>query len=230
MEEYTVPEWCFNVTFSFNVAAGEDEFQLFGTRLDGEIWADKTNGAYTDPPIKAGHILCFLVDISKMLNKEADIYEEFDDFGEPLDDYCIPLFGTDSEKGMPLELYTEEVCDISGPNRAGGMYYNLLIIDELALKPPFRGKNEGLNILSHVIDKLQSGIGVAALNPIPMQHWIDKSRLVEYELEHLTDDSEIPRYKLWHYFGKLGFKKLADSNIMVLDWEEFEVVRELFHT
>jgi hypothetical protein len=105
---------------------------------------------------------------------------------------------------------------------------NVLIIDEIAIKPAFRRQELGLTTLSYIIYKLQRGCAAVAMLPVPMQHHheLEESVQTAYDLDAYGKDYNQAMQKLRQYWSLLGFKKMPNSSMLVLNPREFEVLRK----
>jgi hypothetical protein len=86
---------------------------------------------------------------------------------------------------------------------------NVLIIDEIAIKPAFRRHELGLTALSYIIYKLQRGCAVVVMLPTPMQHChkVEESVQTAYDLNSYEKDYNQAMQKLRQYWSLLVLKR-----------------------
>jgi len=140
-----------------------------------------------------------------LFDHDASIYEYFENLYDPGD-----------------EIFSADVLLACGEFFNSSQ--NLLIIDDLVVNPEHRGHGVGLLVLRTLMQRLGIGVGLVALAPfpdksdsinraeatVPTTLFLDQFNLLEFEATS----------KIQAYFGRLGFKRLPGSDIMVRSLED----------
>ena len=91
---------------------------------------------------------------------------------------------------------------------------DILYIHELEVLPVARGQRLGLSALYRVARDWDSGCGLVALNPHPLQCGnadVDGAEWQRLELGGFPSDLKSARKRLLHHFGGLGFQSIGTS-------------------
>ena len=91
---------------------------------------------------------------------------------------------------------------------------DILYVREIKVLPVARGQRVGLSALYRVARDWDSGCGLVALNPHPLQcgkYEVDGAEWQRLELGAFPPDLKSARERLTHHFGGLGFRKIGES-------------------
>ena len=162
---------------------------------------------------EAGTFAATLIDVRGAVIEGESVFDVFDS-----DSVCIgyfeALYDYDEDDFKPQ--VTQIVCEddfLSNPN--------LLVVDKLVIYPQYRGKSLGLLALRALIHRHRSGVGLIAMNPVPLQF---ESKFVDEKNSDLfrrfgLDSFSLPKNKatakLKKYYGRLGFKQVPQTEFMV---------------
>jgi hypothetical protein len=98
---------------------------------------------------------------------------------------------------------------------------NVLMIHYLSILPEFRGRRLGLAVLRKLMERFQTGAGVVALKPFPLQfldsHGEESDWDKKLKLKSLAKDKRTAERKLRSYYSRLGFKSVPGTDLMVRD-------------
>lgn len=139
------------------------------------------------------------------------------------------VFDWRSETAPYVVLYDAGSSPVPAAIKAIGeepfFFANLLILDRLELLPEFRGRGLGLLILRRLIERFSAGTGVVAMKPFPLQFEVARhdgpgewSKALA--LETYSKDKRATMAKLQRYYAKLGFKKVAGTDLMIRATED----------
>lgn len=190
-----------------HVLAIDDEPSHFLHRHDGHVTLYEGEGG--DDAIEIGRYRAYYVDAEGALNA-----------GVPLHDVLDAMQATCDY----LELYDLETGSFSeAAKKAGDADWlfepNLLILDRLEILPRYRGRGYGLQALVGMMHWFQSGAGLVAMKPFPLQSEASIRRPGDppdpLELDKFPRHHIAARTKLRRYYSQLGFKLVTKTDFMV---------------
>jgi hypothetical protein len=100
---------------------------------------------------------------------------------------------------------------------------NLLVLDRLVIYPEYRGHDLGLTVLRGLIHRFRLGAGLIAMRPFPLQgtaHFLNRANAKERTrlgLDKFPADQKVATNNLRCHYEKLGFRRVAKTEYMVLD-------------
>jgi len=178
-------------------------------RISGQIVLTDEKDAESE----AGTFAATLIDVRGAVIEGESVFDVFDSDSVYIG-YFEALYDYDEDDFKPY--VTQIVCeDDCLP------YPNLLVIDKLVIYPQYRGKGLGLLALKALIHRHRSGVGLIAMNPVPLQF---ESKFVDEKNSDLfsrfgLDAYSLPKNKatakLRKYYGRLGFKQVPQTEFMV---------------
>jgi len=178
----------------------------FVHHLDGKIVLLDTSG---DLLAEIGEFGVYLVDTDGMLQQDVSIYQAYDTSQETFD-YFEDLVDLETQWDFKIEVL--EALDCVGDVLPSG----LLIVNELWIEAPYRGKDFGLLALKCIIQRFRMGVGIVAMRPLPLQ--FAEGLKPEYR-EEFSVYKGSPRaclMKVRAHFGRLGFKLVPGTEVMAL--------------
>ena len=93
---------------------------------------------------------------------------------------------------------------------------NLLIVDEIALKPQYRGAGVALKVIRHLMERLGHDAGVTVINPSPMQfERLDDQKREMLALDTYSNSRDVAVQHLSQYASSLGFKQLTGTSLLL---------------
>jgi GNAT superfamily N-acetyltransferase len=96
---------------------------------------------------------------------------------------------------------------------------NLLILNRLVVTPEHRGHGIGLLALRTLIQRFGIGVGVVAMKPFPLQFEAasldDPKTCARLGFDQFNLTQSKATAKLRKYYGRLGFKKVPGSEMMI---------------
>ncbi len=92
---------------------------------------------------------------------------------------------------------------------------DLLIIEHLALLPPFRGRGVGREILADIIHQLKFRAEVVALKPFPLQFECCDFQDPEMAYDLFTAEMDDSFKAVRKFYKSCGFKRVKDTELMV---------------
>ena len=156
---------------------------------------------------EAGHIGASLVQFGEALDHGISAERLGDGISGDISEYWEQLF--DVETGYPKEEIQNEfeVVDL-----------DLLIIDNIAIYPEFRGLGIAESAVNRTIDIFGSGCGLVACKPWPLQFTPsianDQEELKRLALPKVSKGEAIR--KLRSYWSRLGFWPLGNTGFYLL--------------
>lgn len=101
---------------------------------------------------------------------------------------------------------------------------NMLIIDRLELLPAYRGLGLGLKCMDACIRHLSAGCRIAAIKPFPLQFEPAGRTADEWQdalaFKSLSRDKRASTKRLKQHYGRLGFKHVSRTDLMIRDLYE----------
>ncbi len=117
----------------------------------------------------------------------------------------------------PSGVVRESVEEVLGDS-LGGM--DLLIVDEVWIRPPYRGHFLGLRVIDEAEAMFGGGCNIVATMVAPMQFLIssddseEAAQRADYSLDSFTINIDEAHQRLGRYISTLGFKQVkSDSNV-----------------
>lgn len=175
-------------------------------RYNGEIQA--TNESETRACL--GKFRAYYVDVDRTVNEGFSVFDVLDTESQA-HEYHHAIFGSNCPD------FSDDVQHLIGFDILGS---NLLILDRLELLPEHRGKDLGLKVMAHIINRFSQGAGLVAIKPFPLQlensNSTDDTWKLQLRLEQYADEQTPSTKKLIDHYSRLGFLTLQDSPFMVL--------------
>ena len=169
-----------------------------------EITSDGTE----ENPQSIGHINVRVVQIGRCIDDGASLFELFDSF----DQYFHEIYGQLFDPGN--DTFTETICRQFKDLGDGG---NILLIDEVEILPPFRGKRIGLATVHRAID-VWGPWNCLVIIPLYPTQFDERRDDANWKKKMQTDtfvkDEEAAKAKLEQYWGLLGFERIWDNRFI----------------
>ena len=154
-----------------------------------------------DGKTPVGNVDAYVVAADRAMDEGEDIRLVCDDIGDGLEDLCGLVF--DGSGSL-----SEGVGDGCAGN-------DVLFLRQATVHRDHRGQRIGLAAVLRVIEDFGRGCAVAVMKPFPLQLSTGRDRSVD--VEGFEPDDALARAKLERHWEKLGFTRLNDSALFVLD-------------
>ena len=175
--------------------------EIYGSITSTEITAELVEGK----PKRLGHIKARLIQMGRMINDGVNIFELYDSF----DQYFHDIYGElldikNDEFTETLQRQFKELSDGS----------DVLLIDDVEILPPYRGKRFGLAAVYRTIDVFGPWNCLVIIPLYPPQfceHRDNAKWKKEMQVDSFVKNEEAARAKLEQYWCILGFERIWDS-------------------
>lgn len=196
----------YDVDFQIRKCLGQvvlyDEYVL---EIHGNITYRQINPDIEENPQHLGHIKARLIQMGRIINDGKNIFELYDSFDQYFHDIYGELFDVENDE------FTETLCQQFKELSDGT---NVLLIDEVEILPPYRGKRFGLAAVYRTIDVFGAWNCLVIIPLYPPQFCEHRDN-AEWKKKMLVDsfvkDEESARAKLEQYWCILGFERIWDS-------------------
>jgi hypothetical protein len=188
------------------VPTGETSEYL--VEVDGEIVLVTDDGEE-----RAGSVHAYVVEAERALEAGESIWDICDDTGDGLEDLCGVVFEEDGE-------LRKEVSDGCRGN-------DVLFLRHADVLPGHRKQGLGLAAVLRIIEDFGRGCAIAVMKPFPLQlvgaedDGADPEHTSAHRkslaLEGFEPDASRARKLLERYWAKLGFTRIEESELFVLD-------------
>jgi len=179
-----------------------DEYVL---EIHGNITTTKINPDVEQDSQDIGCINARLIQMGRMINDGANIFELYDSFDQYLHDIYGELFDVKNDEFT--ETLQRQFKDLSdGPN--------ILLIDNVQILPQYRGKRFGLATVYRTIDVFGPWNCLVIIPLYPPQfceHRNNAEWKKKMQVDSFVKDEESARARLEQYWCLLGFEKIWDS-------------------
>lgn len=186
-----------------------DEENEYIIQIDGQILEQTEDEE--DEPVEAGSLRAYLVQRDRMDEDGRDFWQEVDAHSHLLLDAMQAIIDVETSE------YRETIDEMSKQTLVNT---DVLVLDLVAILPDYRGRGLGLVASQRVLDLYGSGCGVAVTLPCPLQHYpahaVDPKSAARMRYDLFTADEAAGRRKISRHWKELGFKKIPDSEYMVL--------------
>ncbi|MBS2014028.1 MAG: hypothetical protein JST00_14155 [Deltaproteobacteria bacterium] len=182
-----------------------DEFLL---EIHGEITC--VGDGHEEP---AGIIDAYVLQVTKAAEARESMAEVCDATSSELEEVYAVLFDESGE-------LKEEISD-------GGGWGDVLYLHRAEVLPSHRGRGVGLMAALRVIEDFGSGCALAVMKPFPLQlegagdqrprSAADQKYRRSLALDSFDQDPRRARPRLERHWCKLGFERVGDSELFVLD-------------
>lgn len=169
------------------------------------ICSDETANA-----TNAGTVRAYIIQLGRIINDRASLFEACDAHSQTVHDYSCVLF--DFKNGR-LKPSIEKQFRVIGAR-------DVLILDRVEILPGHRGQGLGLAAACSFLDTFESGCCLAVAEPFPLQF---KEMMPEHAewcarmgVDAFVRDQQRATEKLRAYWSKLGFRKIHRSNKFAL--------------
>lgn len=171
---------------------GRDEPTDFMFQFTGRITTDVEDSKNVADEVQdVGYIKGCVLGLSLALNSGYSIVDVFD--------------GTDQTRRLFEPLWDSEHSDFREELKLD-WFGDVLLIEELGIFKPHRGKGIGALAIERTIEQHASGCAVAVLEPFPLQFSTHVSKSAEpLTLDDLPRDQNSSEQALRAYYGALGF-------------------------
>jgi GNAT superfamily N-acetyltransferase len=141
---------------------------------------------------RVGRVTGYVIHLDDIVNckGDAEVFSVFTEMG--LEDY-LPIF---DEYGDVLEDLFEDFPPAT-----------LVVIGSVVVRKDLRGHDLGHKLVAKVIRVFTSSLGMAALEPWP----------IDFEIQAGGPSLNDVKKKLMAYWSRMGFKAVEGANLMVLD-------------
>lgn len=159
-----------------------------------------------------GRFSLFYMDVERASGDGVAAFDVFDAYSNTIN-YYAAIF--DSRTGS----YSSRLLKLFDGDEP--MNRNVLIPDRIEILPKYRGRQIGLTVLRHMIQRFGNGAGVVALKPFPLQlegghgdekpgRWRERLKLPAF-----PSDPKRATAKLVDYYGRLGFLPMRGTPFML---------------
>lgn len=167
--------------------------------------------------IEAGKVSATLVRVGDAIEDEYSLFDVFDSSQYLLEIYEMTFLPHKRKLRAPVERLVH-------PDSLDG---NVLVIDHVELKPPFRGARIGQGAILALMKAFGRGAFLLVAEPYPPQFgWMEErepERYAALRLGAFTRDKAAASRKLRQYVADLGFQRLPRTDLMVRGgWDYFE--------
>ena len=196
----------------FSKAYFTDEPENFLIDIAGSVFLPGENHEEDDEDeILAGKLHAFYVDVAGASDAGFDLDSILDLDSEA--EECSTIFdGKTQEFVESIESIVHE----------RPIAQNLLFFTRLEILPAYRGQGLGLYSLFRCMQQFTHGVGIVALKCVPRQFLMRKHESAWEKMMNLDAfdrKKEASRQKLEKYFKRLGFRKMPDTQLLVLNPE-----------
>ena len=161
----------------------------------------------------AGSVDAYVLQVDRAREAGEDVWEICDATSANLFEVCEAVFDESGE-------LKDEVCD-------GGVGSDVLFLDRAEILPAHRGRGLGLMAVLRTIEDFGRGCAVAIMKPFPLQlEGVNETRSLSASdrpdrrsmaLDALEQDPARARRSLERHWCKLGFERLAGTELFLLD-------------
>jgi len=95
---------------------------------------------------------------------------------------------------------------------------DVFVINAIVISPEHRGNGLGLAVLKRVIERFAPDSGLVAMAPafwLP-GFWLKENPDEEWSGQYDREEAQGQVEKLYHYFGRLGFRNIRNSEVLAL--------------
>lgn len=179
-----------------------DEYVL---EIHGNIITTKVNPDIEQDSQDIGYINARLIQMGRIMNNGASIFELYDSFDQYFHDIYGELF--DPENDEFTETLQRQFKELGADN-------NVLLIDDVEVFPTYRSKRIGLAAVHRLIDVFGAWDCLVIIPIYPPQFYEHRDN-TKWKKKLLIDsfvkDEEAARAKLQQYWSILGFELIWDS-------------------
>ena len=185
--------------------AQADLYDEYVLEIHGDITYRQIDPDIEENPQHIGHIKVRLIQMGRMINDGANIFELYDSFDQYFHDIYGELFDVKNDEFTEtLQRQFKELSDGT----------DVLLIDDVELLPPYRGKRFGLAAVHRTIDVFGpwNCLVVIALYPPQFCEYRDNTEWKKkMQVDSFVKDEEAARTRLEQYWCLLGFERIWDS-------------------
>ena len=159
-------------------------------------------------PRLIGKFRTYIVDAESAVDEGVSIFDLFDDDALTMEYFEVLYAGVGGRYRNQIVSLFDELEVFWRPN--------LLILDRLTIYPEFRNRDIGLEVITGLIKRLKSGIGLIAIKPYPLQFDTDDPiERHDLGLDNFAMSKRDATLKLREYYGRLGFVRVPKTPYMV---------------
>lgn len=204
----------FNLSYKFIRNLHDDEVPEIpkikaSIMLTADTWEDEEG----DMDTKIGYIKGYLFDMYQLRGK-YDLLTHYEIF--EVEAELIQYYNSFFTKHGKIRSSNKKLLELD--EQASSKF---LIIHELQIDEPFRGKGIGLAALSQIIEEFGKDCQAIMIMAFPIQHSGKATQITplgissnEYTHEFLEDQAS-----LFSYYSRLGFKRFGKTDIMGLSYK-----------
>lgn len=198
----------FSIRFSVNSNLyGDEDPDKWISQINEEVFFYDED---TDEEVLVGKARFFYVDLNSSNLYPFDLLDTMSETAP-----FIPLYGYDRD----AVEFKSDVCELLNYDN---MSPNLFVVDRLEVLPRYRGKGLAKEIMKEACRLFSAEADVMALQLCPLQHenkkqyvWGQKMQLCKLEQDPVKAEKSLTLY-----YEQLGFKCLANENVMIKLIEE----------
>ncbi|MEX1026435.1 MAG: hypothetical protein WD049_00285 [Candidatus Paceibacterota bacterium] len=166
----------------------------------------------TDQSTEIGTVEFYYANLGEAMNCGVHAYEVFDAKAQSLADIYDAIFDEGGEFRDALSRVTGDISES-----------NVLILSSLEIVPKWRRKELGLLVLQSIMRRFGVGCSLVVLKPFPLQfEGVFGIRSGDIDNPQLRGEIQSATEKLQHYYSRLGFKAVPNSNILALNLDKIQ--------
>jgi GNAT superfamily N-acetyltransferase len=198
-----------HIRFEMELPGDDSEPDAYIRTYHGTImgWPDDDEDAL-NPTKEFGTVTVKLVERDRVINDGESLLEVMDCDSAELCEMYEDLVGEGTAE------WKDSVRELLDENRA--MYPHFMLIELIELKPQYRGRGIGPEVMLRLIQTLGSSCDLIACKPFPLQYsgWEGKPDKVKMDTE-AERARKIAWFKVQGIWEKTGFVPVADSEYYV---------------
>ena len=194
----------YRLKFSVEDLLVEMNLDTYALRIYGEIVFDDPD---TEVDHSVGHVDATYFPVSKASATGDSLHELFDAVSSEAEEIYHAFFDISSDE---IRVTVDE--------EFGGniMNWDVLIIEMLWIEAEHRGRRLGLAIMLRLIERFAPHMGIVASIPYPQEHEGPDENASDSEIADAEWALAQATQKLWNYYGRLGFVRIGETNVMGL--------------